>query len=533
MQFYSFDLNDPLIEIAGWKLSFQIITLENIYGLDAASFQVEATGTGWQITCTCLSWAGQQQQADGYFRAEIEREGERGLRVRMQARAPHPIRVVKMLLRDLPLVMPLDTLDQPREVPHNGLLDKYPNQLRLPLLLAELADKTRIGARCQDPHARAKRFATYRERMGKLAGTYTLECIHEEDARWFAEEIEVPLWVLDWDVDAGSFREAQLAFNEQSLGVTPWDIRTDMPAWVRDTSLVLTLHGMHWSGYVFNTYAQMLDIIRFAAERIDGKHILAYLPGWEGRYYWKAGDFSPDERLGGEAGFAALCDGARALGVRVMPMFAATCANAWDDDFQRFGAASYMKTGTRNRFHGNQPDWDLSRTQDTGWQAWLNVGAPAWQDELVRQVRGLIDRFGFDAVFLDCTEVWVNDPDYNLLEGFRQLVARLREGKPDLLITGEDWWDGLLAIFPMFQKASYGRQEPDWLVRYARLFAHIQDPEPGRGSTGVFESGFEQYQPLPESELFIPTIAFVDGTLQTARQQVEAVIEQAKRRHKA
>ena len=36
MQFYSFDLRDPVFELADWKLSIQIVTLENIYGLDPA-----------------------------------------------------------------------------------------------------------------------------------------------------------------------------------------------------------------------------------------------------------------------------------------------------------------------------------------------------------------------------------------------------------------------------------------------------------------------------------------------------------------
>ena len=69
---------------------------------------------------------------------------------------------------------------------------------------------------------------------------------------------------------------------------------------------------MHWSGYTFNTYADMLEIIRVVADRIDGQRVLAYLPGWEGRYYWQYGDYRPSPELGGEEGFAALCSvGAR------------------------------------------------------------------------------------------------------------------------------------------------------------------------------------------------------------------------------
>jgi hypothetical protein len=366
--------------------------------------------------------------------------------------------------------------------------------------------------------------------MGPLAGTYTLECIHEEDARQFDTHLSVPAWIIDRDIDLPAFRGEYLAFAERELGLVPWEQRSDFPTWTRDIQLILTLHGMHWSGYSFNTYAQMIDVLRFVCQRIEGRHVLAYLPGWEGRYYWQYGDYRPDPLLGGEEGFAQLCSEARSLGVHVMPMFGANCANAWFPNFHTFGPSSYMKSATRNVFLGNQPDWDISRAHDTGWQAWLNPGAPAWQNELTRQILGLVDRYQFDAVFLDTVEVWTNDPDFNLLEGYRQLVARLGDGRPDLLVAGEDWWDGLLAIFPIFQQSGHWKQVPSWVGRYVRLMGHICDSDPSRGSTGVFESGYSDYQRLPDDPMYIPTLAFVDGTLDRARAEVEAVIKLARQR---
>src|SRR5690606_3182754 len=126
---------------------------------------------------------------------------------------------------------------------------------------------------------------------------------------------------------------------------------------------------------------------------------------------------------------------ARELGMHLMPMFGGNCANQWFPNFHAFGSESHMKTATRNRFHGNQPDWDMSRTHDTGWQAWLNPAAPAWQQELVSQITALVDNFGFDAVFLDTVEVWTNDPDFDIREGYQTLVSRLRENRPELLVS--------------------------------------------------------------------------------------------------
>ncbi len=529
MHFYSFDTGDPVFEVGGWALSFQVITLENIYGLASDAVTVSADGGGWRLACTALAWGGGQRRAPGAVSVEAQLEDER-LRLRVTAEAEHKISAVKVLARGLPPVRPLDMLDTARDVPPDGLLDRYPNLLRLPLWLAALPDDTLLGFRCEDSAYRAKRFCAYRERMGRLAGQYTVECIHEDDARLFDTRTTTPEWVLARGVQPEAFRHEQLAFAEAHGGLVPWEQRTDVPNWAREVRLVLTLHGMHWSGYTFNTYADMLDIIRFVVERIDGQHVLAYLPGWEGRYYWQYGDFRPEPLLGGADGFARLCDGARAHGAHVMPMFGGNCANAWLPNFHTFGPSSYMKSATRNPFLGNQPDWNTSRAHDTGWQAWLNPGAPAWQNELTRQVLGLVDRYGFDAVFLDTVEVWTNDPDFNMLAGYQQLVDRLRSGRPELLVTGEDWFDGLLPIFPLYQQSSKWRQVPQWVRRYARLIGHICDGEASRGSTGVFEAGYAPYERLPDDPLYIPTLAFVDGTLTGARDEIEAVIALAARR---
>jgi hypothetical protein len=528
MQLFSFDFLDPVFDVGAWKLSFQVITLENVYGLDPAAVTVQTTADVWRLDCTRLSWAGQQQHVPGSMQVNITYGTGSRLVIHIEAAAPHPIRAIKILIRGCSRLVLLDLLDQ--ETAIEQVIKRYPNDLRIPLIVAHTADGATIGSRCDDPLARAKRFTIYQEPMGPLSGSYTLECIHEEDARHFAPAIRVPDWVLDRHVSVSAFRDEYLAFAEKALGLVPWAQRTDFPAWGRDLQLVLTLHGMHWSGYIFNTYDQMREILRFVCQRIDGQHVLAYLPGWEGRYYWQYGDYRPEPLLGGADGFARLCDEARAAGVHIMPMFGANCANAWFPNFESFGPSSYMKSASRNVFLGNQPDWDNSRAHDTGWQAWLNPGALAWQAELSRQILALVDRYQFDAVFLDTVEVWVNDPDYNLREGYQQLVARLRAGRPYLLVTGEDWWDGLLSIFPIFQQSGHWRQVPAWVGRYARLMGHICDSDPSRGSTGVFESGYTPYRRLPDDERHLPTLAFVDGTLDQAQAEIEAVIEVARQR---
>ena len=338
MHLFSFDFHDPVVSVGAWQLSFQVITLENVYGLDPDTLTRHAHETGESWHCTRLRFAGQQQVAPGSARVTLTHGRADRLRIQIEAEAPHPIRAVKILVRGLPRLTLLDLLDQ--ETPAEQVVKRYPNDLRIPLLAVRTADGVTLGARCDDPQARAKRFAIYPEHMGELAGTYTLELIHEEDARHFDTSIRTPEWVVDRNVDVAAFRGEYLDFAERELGLVPWPQRGDVPTWARDVRLVLTLHGMHWSGYVFNTYDQMRDIIRYVGDRIDGRHVLAYLPGWEGRYYWQYGDYRPDPLLGGADGFARLCDEAQARGVHVMPMFGANCANAWAPNFHTFGPSS-------------------------------------------------------------------------------------------------------------------------------------------------------------------------------------------------
>ena len=90
---------------------------------------------------------------------------------------------------------------------------------------------------------------------------------------------------------------------------------------VRDISLVAAIHGQHWTGHVFNDLCEGASQCPVAC-RADRPSPDPRVPaGVGGRYYWQNGDYRPDERMGGEAGFGALVDGIREIGARSMPMF--------------------------------------------------------------------------------------------------------------------------------------------------------------------------------------------------------------------
>jgi hypothetical protein len=520
MQFASFDLADPVFECFGRRLSFQLVTLENLYGLDAANTVVRTSADGWELRSDELAWAGQQQRAPGRFEASAQRVGADRLRLRVRARAPAPIRCVKWLLRDLePELLVLRSDGSEGAVGRFGELLEYPTRLPAPLVRFR-AGRERLALRAEDARVRPKRFAAWVERVGPLAGRGVVEWIHEEEATRFGPALETPeLWLAS-GAAAEAAESDQLAFAESALGLVPFEQRRDVPAWARRLRLVATLHGMHWSGRVFLTYREMLGVLRFLAERVPGEAILAYLPGWEGRYYWQYGDYRPEPRLGGSAEFARLADGARSLGIHLMPMFGANCANLRLPGLAATPPEAHLTSATGNRFHGNQPDWDLSRAHDTGWQAWLNPGHAGWRARLAEQIEAMLEAFGLDAVFLDTVHAWTNDPVAPVFDGVRALVERLRAHTPGLLLAGEADYDALLGLFPLFQRPWWERP-PAWTARYVRRFAHLCEGEP-RGLTGVHEFGVWAPGAEPAGAPgFLPTLAFQDGTLESAREAIE------------
>jgi hypothetical protein len=178
----------------------------------------------------------------------------------------------------------------------------------------------------------------------------------------------------------------------------------------------------------------------------------------------------------------------------------------------------------------NWVDWDNDRHQD-GWLSYMNLGVESWRTWLGGRIADVIDRYGVDAYFLDIVGGWVNNPKADMHEGTRQLVTSLRRRFPGVPAIGEMHYDALLEFIPMYH--SFGQTLiADRIQRHARFFQHLSHPAPGRGSTGVHEAGFGRWNPrtLSLTEQTIPTLNVVDDTFDTYRDEMDAVMSEAKKR---
>ncbi len=483
---------------------------------------VAREGQRTTVTCGQLTWAGGRERCRGWAAIEAAPTDD-GLEIVVSARHPKKIRCLKLLLTGLPPGDVDGAFWHTLPLPADGLIVSYPWPLHTPLVFLTPSSGEHLYFQSLDRRVRAKRFAMY-ERDGEL----TVELIFEEAAHEMTGEATTPPWRVGRCADPAAVVARHLEHVEVAYGLEPWESRPDVPAWARQVAVVAALHGMHWSGNVFNTYKQMLAALRWIADRIDGRRVLAFLPGWEGRYYWQYGDYRPEPRLGGGVGFRRLADGARELGVKLMPMFGANCANSGLENFEQWGAPSLLRSAGGLVFQGNKPDWDVSRAHDPGWQAWLNPGAPAWRQRLGDQVSRLVERYDLPAVFFDTNHIWANDPNHAVYEGLLALRDSLRARFPDLLIAGEGWYDALGAVMPVSQLGAPA-QWPEIFSKYCRAFMHLSSGDPSRGSTGVHEAGFREFRLAPDAEYWWPTVTIVDGTIERAPERVEEVIAQAKR----
>ncbi len=520
MQQFSFDFGDPSYDLGGWRVGAQLITFENTYGLDPERTRVE----NGAIFADGLRWAGGQERSGG--EVAIASEGDASsLRLTISARHEKKIRCTKLIVSDLLGGRIIGSRMDEHDIPDAGVILGWPRGgIPVPIAFLQDPDGGWRYFRSLDDRVRDKRIAVYRAGDGSV----TVELIHEDAGHEMTNATVAPAWEIGHCDDPRTVVHAQAAHAERVFGLQPWETRPDVPDWARELSFCAAIHMMHWSGYVFNTYADALDILRWVCERIEGRRVFAFLPGWEGRYYWQYGHYRPHERLGGDEGFRRLVDGAHELGARVCPMFGCNSANKGLENFEQWGETSHLKSAGGHVLQGNKPDWDVSRAHDPGWHAWLNPGAPGWGNRLFEESARIIEQFGVDSTFYDTSGSWTNDPNHPVFEGMMRLRDRLKERFPEMLVTGEHWYSPLGAIFPVSHTFAPERFN-EVFAKYNRRWHHLNTGDPSRGSTGVHEMGTHTWQ-MPELRIDQwPTVTFVDGTIANAPDRVEQVIELAKR----
>jgi hypothetical protein len=532
---FSFDFPEPSVAFEGYEIGFRVFTHENVYSLSFERLSAAVVDGGLDVTCTELIWAGGQQRAPGRLVARVRKRDD-AIECDASVEMERPIKAVALILRGVPrgrLSGGGAPFFDPRDdeilfgYPFSGgdLIGPQGNSgLTTPLVLVQPAEGSIVAVSSLDDRVRTKRFYFQPGEHG-----YRVEATIEAEGWSPSRSFRVPAWRIARVPTIASAGRAHYDHLERAFRIPRWADRADVPDWMRRTALVVTLQGMHYTGYIFNDYARQLAILRWMATRIPAERVLVFLASWDGRYYWDYPNYRPADRMGGEAGFRTLIKDAQALGFRMMPMFGANSANREQPAFARIADAATSKIDG-DRMDLNWVDWDNDRHQD-GWLSYMNLGVESWRAWLTGRIADVITRYGVDAYFLDIAGGWVNNPKADMHDGTRRLVAELRRRFTNVPVVGEMHYDALLEFMPMYQ--SFGQTlVADLVQRHAKFFQHLSHPAPGRGSTGVHEAGFGRWNPqtLSLTDTTIPTLNVVDDTFDTYRAEMDAVIQEAKRR---
>jgi hypothetical protein len=528
-QKFSFDFPEPSVEYEGLRFGFLVFSRENAYGMSAGRMRAEAADDGLTLTCEEFVWAGGQERAPGRLVARLRRNGG-VVEWDVTAEMDRPIKAVTTVLRGVPRGRVSVGGGAPGDHHDDEILIGYPFSggdlfggnaawgAGTPLLIVQAADADCFFVSSLDDRVRTKRFYLQPGEQG-----YRVECVHEVEGWLDQRQVRVPTWRAGRAPTLDAAAQPHFDHLERAYRIPRFGSRDDVPPWLHETALVVTLHGMHYTGFVFNDFARMLEILQWIATLIPAERVLAFLPAWDGRYYWDYPVYQASARLGGEAGLRRLVREGQRLGFRFMPMFGANSANRRQAAFARVADAATSRIDG-DHFDLDWVDWDNDRHQE-GWNAFMNLGVDSWREWLAARIADTIDRYGVDAYFLDISGGWVNNPRADMHEGMRRLVADLRLRYPRVLACGEFLYDALAAVIPLYHVYS-PRYAP-----FVRSFSHLSHPAPGRGSSGVHESGFGRFDPeslsLVRREGLIPTLNVVDDTFTTYRDQAAAVVRRA------
>ena len=103
---------------------------------------------------------------------------------------------------------------------------------------------------------------------------------HDADMRKISTNIKAPQWILGNDRPRIEVVKERCVDLEKYLSLIPFNNKHKVHKdWI-DNLKVVTLHGMHWTGYIYNTYDQMGEQLEWISQMLDGKQILVFLPAW-------------------------------------------------------------------------------------------------------------------------------------------------------------------------------------------------------------------------------------------------------------
>lgn len=511
IQKFSFDFRDQYFDFDDLQFAFRVCTMENVYGPDPEKTQVISQERGIRVEAESLQFAGGQKKCSGHLVANLWKDGDE-LKMKVKAQHQKKVKCITIIIRRLAA-----SVDDEKV---SGWPKSFANR-EPPFPEIKTVDGGNASIMPATTISRFRRWAVYQE----YAGHWVFNLSEDEEYTKRSQKMEGSEWVIVRNPAPGAMMSRWYGLIERERGLKSWGEREDVPEWLRQVSLVLNMHCEGWTGYVFNTFDRQLEILRWIAKRIEGRHLLVYLAGWDGRYYWNYPVYEPSRACGGAKGLKRLMDGAHQLGIHIVPMFGLIASN-----YKKTEELGLQQATCRTAYGLEEicdwTEWDEDLSTDPIWQS-LNVGEPKFREYLFNRICWVTDTFGTDGVYLDISEWMPRDPQHNILDGLKILIESLHARYKEFLIFGEVGCELHMPLIPLFQYMSHLKENHPF-HRYCRTTYHLSIGAPGQGSTGVQELGIRPYVRPRVDKPAIPALSVVDDTLPQHEKEVKAVIKLAK-----
>jgi len=304
-----------------------------------------------------------------------------------------------------------------------------------------------------------------------------LDIFSEELAKDRSTTFESPLWVLE---EVSEWKEAVDKYRmwmENAYCLKTYEERGDVPEWAKAIALYVNIYAHSYTNRVHYSFSDIRNILAELAKRFRAGNTLVYIAGWDGRIDMTYPEYEPSEEVGGSEGLKKLVDKAHELGFRVMLHF-----NMWGVDYKSPFYEKFKEHQVEDS-EGRSLGWDADHNKDGIRErlfAYVSPDYDGFRNLLVEKISSIMNRFGIDAIHLDQTAAYVNDPKHDISLGFRKLVREIKDRFPQVLVEGEGINELTVGLVPIYHVWIRGeRPHPvfkELFNPYSRPVGHMDMP---------------------------------------------------------
>ena len=187
-----------------------------------------------------------------------------------------------------------------------------------------------------------------------------------------------------------------------------------------------TLHGMHYTGFIFNDYAKQARDPALDGDADPAGRACSFSCRLGRPVLLGLSELQVPDAHGRRSGLQARSSTGAEHGLQ-------DHADVRHQRGQPEAARAGRRSPTRithkidgDAYDLNWVDWNNDRHQD-GWLGYMNLGADAWRNHLEGRIAEMIERYGVDAYFLDIVGGHVNSTNGDMHDGTQKLVTNLHD----------------------------------------------------------------------------------------------------------